>query len=93
MKTEEDVRRAVVDLVHEIEGKGDAEVTPQSSLGTGGLELTSLEVVRLLVGLEERVGAELDDAAIMNSNLEVVDDIVSLVVGADEPEPAGARTT
>jgi acyl carrier protein len=91
VKTEQEIRQVVVDLVHEIEGKADAEVAPDSSLGTGGLELTSLEVVRILVGLEEQLGVELEDGAIMNSSLEVVDDLVSLVVDcASELEPAGA---
>lgn len=91
MKTEQEIRQVVVDLVHEIEGKADADVAPDSSLGTGGLELTSLEVVRILVGLEEQLGVELEDGAIMNSSLEVVDDLVSLVVDcASELEPAGA---
>jgi len=91
VKTEQEIRQVVVDLVHEIEGKADADVAPDSSLGTGGLELTSLEVVRILVGLEEQLGVELEDGAIMNSSLEVVDDLVSLVVDcASELEPAGA---
>jgi acyl carrier protein len=91
MKTEQEVRQVVVDLVHEIDGKEDADVAPDSSLGGGGLELTSLEVVRILVGLEEKLGVELEDGAIMNSSLETVDDLVSLVVDcASELEPAGA---
>jgi acyl carrier protein len=93
MKTEQEVRQVVVELIHEIDGKSDADVAPDSSLGTGGLELTSLEVVRVLVGLEEQLGVELEDGAIMNSSLEVVDDLVSLVVDcASELEPAEART-
>jgi acyl carrier protein len=91
VKSEQEIREVVVDLVHEIDGKADADVAPDSSLGTGGLELTSLEVVRILVGLEEKLGVELEDGAIMNSSLEVVDDLVSLVVDcASELEPAEA---
>jgi acyl carrier protein len=91
VQTEQEIRQVVVDLVHEIDGKADADVAPDSSLGAGGLELTSLEVVRILVGLEEQLGVELEDGAIMNSRLEVVDDLVSLVVDcASELEPVEA---
>lgn len=44
-----------------------------------GLELTSLELVRLLVSLEEQLDVELDEVAIMNARLDTVDDIVALM--------------
>ena len=50
------------------------------------LDITSLELVRLLVGLEDRLGIQLDDVAIMNISLETTDDLVALLersVGVD----------
>jgi DNA-binding SARP family transcriptional activator/acyl carrier protein/DNA polymerase III delta prime subunit len=55
------------------------EVTPQTSLADDGLALTSLELVRLLVNLEERMDVELDDVAIMNASFDNVGDILALL--------------
>ncbi len=43
------------------------------------LDITSLEVVRLLVSLEDRLDIDFDDAAIMNLELGEVDDVVDLI--------------
>lgn len=56
----------------------ELEVNGTTSLATGGLELTSLELIRLLVGLEEALDIELDDEMIMNSHFDTVDDVVEL---------------
>lgn len=45
----------------------------------GNLDLTSLEIVRLLVALEEHLDTEIDETAIMNARLETVDDVVALL--------------
>lgn len=46
------------------------------------LDLTSLELVRLLVNLEEHLGIEFDDGEIMNVRIDAIDDIVALVRAA-----------
>lgn len=43
------------------------------------LELSSLDLVRLLVELEESLDIELDDSAIMNGRLEKLSDVVDLL--------------
>jgi acyl carrier protein len=57
----------------------DISVTSQTPLGDDGLALTSLELVRLLVSLEEHLDVELDDVAIMNASFDTVGDVLSLV--------------
>jgi acyl carrier protein len=73
-----ELRNLIIELLM-AEGHEDGELTDRTSLTDGGLELTSLELVRLLVNLEEHLGIELDDAAIMNAHFDTVDDIVTLV--------------
>jgi acyl carrier protein len=58
---------------------------------TDGLELTSLELVRLLVSLEEHLDIEIDDAEVMNANFQTVDDIVSLVSRSLAPSGHAGR--
>jgi acyl carrier protein len=92
VRSEQEIREQVAELIREIGGKGDADVSGESSLGNGGFELTSLELMRLLVEVEERLGVEVGDDAIMNTNFEVVDDVVSLFVGCEaDSELAGDR--
>jgi acyl carrier protein len=55
-----------------------------------GLELTSLELVRLLVTLEEHLDIELDDVAVMNARLDTVDDIIALVRESQPLSSTGA---
>lgn len=76
---DQNLRQVIMDLLVAEGHNGGGGVTSQTSLAEGGLELTSLELVRLLVSLEERLGIELDDATIMNANFGTVDDIVALV--------------
>jgi acyl carrier protein len=71
-----EVRKVVLELLV-AEGHGHREPTAQSE--KGALKLSSLELVRLLVSLEERLGIEFDDATIMNAHFDSVDDIVELV--------------
>lgn len=75
---DQDTRDVIIDLLA-AEGHGGDRVTSQTALADGGLELSSLELVRLLVSLEERLGIELDDAVILTARFDTVDDIVSLV--------------
>ncbi len=74
-----DVRQLVVDLVREANDDPDLEITTETALADGGLELSSLELVRLMVSLEERLDIELDDVAVMNMTFETVDDLIALV--------------
>lgn len=66
-------------LANQSRADGELEVTPQTSLADDGLGLTSLELVRLLVSLEEHLDVELDDVAIMNASFDTVGDILALV--------------
>jgi acyl carrier protein len=75
------VRDLIMDMLV-AEGYGADGVTVQTALTDGGLRLSSLELVRLLVSLEDRLGISLDDATIMNARFDTVDDIVSLVTQA-----------
>lgn len=78
MNNEQNVRQLVLDMLV-AEGHGNDSATLQVALAEGGLHLSSLELVRLLVSLEERLGISLDDASIMNARFDSVDDIVNLV--------------
>jgi acyl carrier protein len=74
---EQALRQLIVDL---LAGEAGAAAGREPALtDDGALWLTSLELVRLLVMLEERLGLELDDAAIMNATFDTVDDIVAVV--------------
>jgi acyl carrier protein len=57
----------------------DIEVTNATALAEGGLELTSLDLVRLFVGLEEQLEIDLEDSAMFELNFDTVADIVELV--------------
>ncbi|MDQ1741154.1 MAG: hypothetical protein QOE53_2806 [Pseudonocardiales bacterium] len=78
---DQNVRELIMDMLV-AEGYGADGVTVQTALADGGLRLSSLELVRLLVSLEDRLGISLDDATIMNARFDTVDDIVSLVTQA-----------
>jgi acyl carrier protein len=80
MTQEQEVCRMIVRLLA-AQGRadGDLEVTARTSLSEDGLALTSLELVRLLVNLEEHLEIELDDVAVMNAHFETVADILALV--------------
>jgi acyl carrier protein len=83
MNDDQNVRQLILDMLA-AEKNGTVEVPTQTAraaenaLDEAHLGLSSLELVRLLVSLE-RLGIEIDDAAIMNSRFETLDDIVSLV--------------
>jgi acyl carrier protein len=85
MNTEE-LRRVVVDQLHATRqsiGLDGGEVAD------GGLDLTSLDLVRLLVSLEEQLDIEIDEVAIMNARLDTVDDVVTLVQKSFLVSPTG----
>jgi acyl carrier protein len=90
MTDDRELRQLVVSLL-EKQVDGDGELTPGTSLTDGGLDLTSLELVRLLVSLEEHLDLELDDADIMNANFDTVDDIVALVSRSLSPTGSVGR--
>lgn len=58
---------------------GDFVGTAQTPLSDGGAELTSLDLIRVLVTLEEQLSIEIDDSAIMNANFATVGDLVEVV--------------
>jgi acyl carrier protein len=74
MNTEE-LRRVVLDQLQVTRQSFDTTSEPAG----GELDLTSLDLVRLLVSLEEQLDIEIDEVAIMNARLDTVDDVVSLV--------------
>lgn len=72
---DQELRQIVVDAVAQVRQGGDNDDDQPAD----ELDLTSLELVRLLVNLEELLDIDLDDAAIMNGRLDTVDDIVALM--------------
>jgi acyl carrier protein len=72
----DELRTVIIDL---LDDRGDEPGSGGGVLEDGTLDMSSLELVRLLVAIEDRLGIELDDVAIMNTNLETTDDIVGLV--------------
>ncbi len=92
MTDDHELRQLIVGLLQEQGGgNSDVELTPQTPLTEGGLELTSLELVRLLVSLEGHLDIELDDVEIMNANFDTVDDIVALVGRSLAPSGRAGR--
>lgn len=75
MADTDEVRKVILELIR-AEGLMPAD---ERSLHTDGLTLSSLELVRLLVGLEGRLDLEFDDASVMNAQFNNLDDIVALV--------------
>lgn len=69
---DQDVRQMITDMLAAEGHEGDPGAD-------GGLNLSSLELVRLLVSLEERLGISLDDAAILNTEFNSIEDIVELL--------------
>lgn len=84
---DQELRQLIGQLLALDQGAGP-EIIPTTPLAEGGLELTSLELVRLLVNLEEQLGIELDDGEIMNAQLDTVEDILDLV-RSSMPAPLG----
>lgn len=78
--TDEELRLLIAKLLTlDKNGAGDARITVGTPLADGGLHLSSLELVRLLVGLEDHLDIQLDDEEVMNTRLDTVDDVVALV--------------
>jgi hypothetical protein len=80
---DEELRRVVVARLHDARNGFGGKGADGDGFGPGedgdALNLTSLEVVRLLVRLEEDLDTEIDEAAVMNVRLDTVDDVVSLL--------------
>ncbi len=68
----------------------DINITNATPLAEGGLELTSLDLVRLFVGMEEQLGVELEDAAMFETDFDTVADIVGMVRSSVERSPPDA---
>lgn len=62
----------------------DIEKSMDTPLADGGLELTSLDLIQLLVQIEERLGLRIPDDAVMNTYLDTLDDLYR-VIGACTP--------
>jgi acyl carrier protein len=63
--------------------------TPGTPLTDGGLELSSLDLVRAIVGIEESLGVEVGDEEVMDADLRTVADVLALVARASRPYPDG----
>ncbi|MFC0105792.1 phosphopantetheine-binding protein [Kibdelosporangium aridum] len=53
-------------------------VTMDTELGSGGLGLSSLGLIRVLVCIEDELDADFDDEQVMSANIRTVRDIVSV---------------
>ena len=75
-----DVRATVTRvLIDETDRANQVEVTPRTLLADGGLALSSLSFMRVLIRLEDEFGIELDDTAVMGARLTVVEDLMTVV--------------
>jgi len=75
-----DVRATVTRvLIDETDQADQVEVTPRTPLADGGLALSSLSFMRVLIRLEDEFGIELDDSAVMGARLTVVEDLITVV--------------
>lgn len=83
-----------LDLVSELlsdNPNSDVDMSMGTPLADGGLELTSLELIQLLVQLEERLDIKIPDNAVMNAFLDDVGDLFRLVDACSDA-PAGQPT-
>ncbi|MGV9380410.1 acyl carrier protein [Nonomuraea sp. NPDC003707] len=72
--------QAIVDLLLAEACPADGVVpTPQTPLSDGGLELTSLALVRAIVNIEESLGLDFSDTTFMDAELRTVADVLALV--------------
>jgi len=72
---ETELRQLISRLMHELRAEGHLEDEGEIDL----LALSSLELLRLLVEIEESLDIELDDELIMNAQFATIDDIIQLV--------------
>jgi len=82
--SDETMRQLVIEHVAAVRGQG---ANVDELRGDEALDLTSLELVRVLVNIEEQLNVELDDAAVVNRRLDTIEDIVALLrqaLGAPE---------
>jgi len=73
---DDELRRLVTDQLRT--ARQSFGVTDAQPVGDS-LDLTSLELVRMLVNLEELLDIEIDEVAIMNARLDSVGDVVALL--------------
>jgi acyl carrier protein len=77
---DEEIRQLIMKLLAEAKsGAGHGADTADAPAADGRLQLSSLELVRLLVALEDDLDIELEDETVMNTKLSTVDDVVALV--------------
>jgi len=57
----------------------DIEKSLETPLADGGLELTSLDLIQLLVQAEERLGIQIPDDAVMNTFLDTLGDLYQVI--------------
>jgi acyl carrier protein len=77
---DEEIRQLIMKLLAEAKsGAGHGGDTADAPAADGRLQLSSLELVRLLVALEDDLDIELEDETVMNTKLSTVDDVVALV--------------
>lgn len=79
MNTDDPARRTVIDvLLAEVEHPVEAPVTDDTPLAGGGLALSSLEIMRALIRIEDTLDADLDEV-IAEFGLKTVGDVVDAV--------------
>ncbi|GAB3930489.1 hypothetical protein GCM10029976_032480 [Kribbella albertanoniae] len=86
--TEHEVHQGIAELLKGFDHpSADLEITGRTALADGGLELTSLDLIRVIVGLEEHFGVELNDDLIFDSSFDSVSDLVTVLLsGSSEAE-------
>jgi acyl carrier protein len=88
--SDQELHQAITELLETYQHpSADLEITDATPLADGGLELTSLDLIRLLVGLEEQFGIELEDTAVFDNAFDTVADLRTLVDAAG-PSLAGS---
>jgi acyl carrier protein len=87
--TYQDVRQTIVTTLT-TEGRPAAGIVVgvDTPLAEGGLELTSLGLVRALVTLEDTLGVELDDAVVMTAEFRTVSDVTEAIMRILDSAPA-----
>lgn len=85
------VRRVVLDEVRANQPGATTAIESFADsvpLGSGGLGISSLLLLRIFVKLEESFGFTFDDAAVANATFRTVGDLVHFVVQAVHDHPA-----
>ncbi|MFJ3379377.1 phosphopantetheine-binding protein [Curtobacterium sp. NPDC090217] len=85
--TREEIKTTVTAAL--VEGAGvrtQKDIQLDTLLLEGGLSLSSLSFMELLIHLEDRLGVDLEDGVVMAADLRTVRDLVELVERAVEEE-------